>query len=181
MNQTHSSHDRLVNAVGSHLQGFLSGEIGLEVRPPEPQQEDMQRLRLGYLTSIVSVEEDVSTLIACSFERGLIEQIFRIYAEGVEVADDEQEAMIEETAAEVINVVVGNAMADIQTPGKAIGLSPPVVLSEAKSLTRHRDAQFSSFRLHTSAGLMSVHFLCPREAVAADLTLELPATTQSNR
>lgn len=184
MNQASQNHERLVQAVSQQMAAFLTQEIGLEVQPAEARQGDGQRLTLGYLTSIVSVEDDISTLIACSFARDLIEQVFSVYAEGVEVAEDEREAMIEETAAEVVNVVVGNAMAKIQTPGKAMGLSPPVVLTEAKSLTRHRDTQFSSLQLQTSSGPLAMHFLCPKDALASGLSLgpanpASPTPTQS--
>lgn len=156
-------HDRLMAAIHRRLADFLAQEIGIEARQSSLEDSSVQRLDLRPVTSILSVEGNIRMMVAFSFEQPLIEHILEVYSEGIEVADDEHEIMIESTAAEVINIVVGNATADVQVPGALLSISPPVVMGDAKSITRHRGTQFSAVDLMTGAGAVKVYFVFPRE------------------
>lgn len=65
---------------------------------------------------------------------------------------------------------MGNALADLSAQGRVIGLSPPIVISEAKSVMRHRGAKFATACLVTPHGGLNIHLIGPGELF--DDTLE---------
>ena len=47
--------------------------------------------------------------------------------------------------------------------GPTIALSPPIILTEAKSVMRHRGAKFASAELTAAAGTLAIHLIGPGE------------------
>ncbi|MBU4176636.1 MAG: chemotaxis protein CheX [Desulfurivibrionaceae bacterium] len=163
-------HSRLVQAIGKRTVGYLRSELGIPVQRATVHMQDVKRMQLQHLTSILSVEADIRMLIAFSFDRELTERVFTASTEGLEIADDEQEMMREETVAELINIIVGNAMGDLAAKGTVIPISPPIIISEAKNITRSKGATFYTLDIVTESGMLSIHFIGPKELF--DLNLD---------
>jgi len=156
-------HSRLVQAIGKRTVGYLRSELGIPVQGATVHMQDVKRMQLLHLTSILSVEADIRMLIAFSFDRELTERVFTASTEGLEIAADEQEMMREETVAELINIIVGNAMGDLAAKGTVIPISPPIIISEAKNITRSKGATFYTLDIVTESGMLSIHFIGPKE------------------
>lgn len=156
-------HSRLVQAIGDRTVGYLRNELKIPVQITTVHMRDVKRMQLLHLTSILSVEADIRMLIAFSFDRELTEGVFIASTEGLEIADDEQEMMREETVAELINIIVGNAMGDLASAGTIIPISPPIIISEAKNITRNKGATFYTLDIVTDSGMLSIHFIGPKE------------------
>lgn len=156
-------HSRLVQAIGDRTVSYLKNELTIPVRGTEVHMRDVKRMQLLHLTSILSVEADIRMLIAFSFDRELTERVFIASTEGLEITEDEAEMMREETVSELINIIVGNAMADLAATGTIIPISPPIIISEAKNITRNKGATFYSLDIVTDSGMLSIHFIGPRE------------------
>lgn len=156
-------HSRLVQSIGERTVAYLRDELDIPVRITTVHMRDVKRMQLQHLTSILSVEADIRMLIAFSFDLELTERVFAASTEGLEIADEEQEMMREETVAELINIIVGNAMADLAATGTVIPISPPIIINEAKNITRDKDATFYTLDIVTDSGMLSIHFIGPRE------------------
>jgi CheY-specific phosphatase CheX len=156
-------HSRLVQAIGDRTVGYLRDELAIPVRETTVRMRDVKRMQLLHLTSILSVEADIRMLIAFSLDRELTDRVFIASTEGLEIAEDEAEMMREETVAELINIIVGNAMADLASTGTIIPISPPIIISEAKNITRTKGATFYSLDIVTESGMLSIHFIGPKE------------------
>lgn len=163
-------HNLLVQAIGDRTIGYLREELGIPVLGTTTNMGEVKRMELRYLTSILAVEADIRMLIAFSLDQDLAERVFIVSTEGLEIDEDEQEMMREETITELINIIVGNAMADLAAKGTTIPISPPIVINEAKSITRHKGATFYTMDITTDIGKMSIHFIGPRELF--DLNLD---------
>lgn len=153
---------RVVHLIADRAASYLTEEIGLEVRRSEIYLENIKRLQLRHITSILSVEGGVRMLVAFSFDLGLAERVFEVSTEGLDIPESERELMLEDSVAEVINVAVGNAFTNLASGG-VISISPPIVISEAKGITRHKGADFYSADLTTECGMLSIHFVGPKE------------------
>jgi CheY-specific phosphatase CheX len=70
---------------------------------------------------------------------------------------------LEEAAMEILNTIVGNATADLAEKGAVISLSPPIIVSEARSVLRQRKARFYSVNLLTDSGELQIHCIGPKE------------------
>ncbi len=163
-------HSQLVRAIGKRTVEYLKSDLHIPTRDAALHMEDVKRMQLRYLTSILAVEADIRMLIAFSFDEKLAEQIYIVSTEGLEIDDDEEEMMREEVVTELINVIVGNALSDLAASGTTIPISPPYVINEAKSITRPREATFYTLDLSTDLGVLSIHFIGPRELF--DLNLD---------
>ena len=108
----------LIDVVEQRAREYLLDEIGLEVTRIERHLEDVTRLGLKYLTSLVAVGGNLQVYLAFSFDEPLIRKIFEVYTSDVEL-DDDEDHYIGETAGDMINVVVGNALAALGDKGPA--------------------------------------------------------------
>ncbi|MFZ5812921.1 MAG: chemotaxis protein CheX [Thermodesulfobacteriota bacterium] len=154
---------RLLQALHRRTVGFLRDELGIPVTGQSQHLDDVQRLNLKHLTSIMSATGDTKLYLAYSFDESLIAKAFEAYSQDLDIPEDERAAYVEETAGDIINIIVGNALADLDAQGRAIGLSPPIVITEAKSILRNRGARFASANLDTPHGGLNIHLIGPGE------------------
>jgi hypothetical protein len=76
--------------------------------------DDVQRLNLKHLTSIMSATGNSKLYLAYSFDEPLIAKAFEAYCQDLDIDEDERAAYVEETAGDIINYHVGNALADLE-------------------------------------------------------------------
>ncbi len=153
---------RLLDILSTRTSRFFLEELGIAAEEAEREIEDAQKLNLRSLTSIMGASGELRLYLAYSFDEPLINRAFEAYASDIEVAEDERDLFVEETAAEIINIIAGNALADYNLEGPVISLSPPIIISEAKHLMRHKSAKFSSARLVTEHGDLNIHLIGPK-------------------
>lgn len=154
---------QLMEAITDRTIGFLKEEVDLTVTGRSTKFEDLQRLKLRDLSSLISIGGEINIYIVFSFAEKLITQIFENYTDELDLAPEERIEYMEETAGEMINIIIGNAMVSLQSRGSAIHFSPPIILSEAKRIVRHKHAQFFTNDLDTVHGGMSISIVGPRE------------------
>lgn len=160
---------RLMQAIGKRTIEYMKEELAIPVSKAHQAGDDVVRMQLRELTSILALDAEIRLLVAFSFDHGLAEQILTTSAEGLEIADDERDEMRGEAVAEMINIVAGNAIAGHEVNGKTISITPPVVINEAKSITRHKGATFRTIEVTTGAGMMSIHFVGPKDFFTMNL------------
>ncbi len=151
-----------VKAVVEYAVAFFRRDLHIEVRDVTYNLENAKKLELRYLTSLLVLEGSFRLYLAFSFEKPLIEHAFKVYAEDIEVSEDEWNAYMEETAGDIINIVVGNATATLRG-GPVATLSPPVVISEARSIFRHKETQLCTVCLDTDFGKMDICCIASKE------------------
>lgn len=152
-----------LKALAARTEAFFREELALGLRDLAFQIDDVQKLDLRHITAIMSAAGQLKLYLAYSFDAALLDAAFTAYTEGLDIAEDERDDAIQETAGDIINIIVGNALADVAATGQVIALSPPIILTEAKSVMRHRAAKFASAELVADAGTLSIHLIGPGE------------------
>ncbi|MGE4296503.1 MAG: chemotaxis protein CheX [Desulfovibrionaceae bacterium] len=152
---------KIMQVLCERTASFLAEESGVTVTAADYDMNGMHRLELNHTTALLNVGGNINMYVGVSFEEALIEKIYEGYSSDLDIADDERAEYIEETAGDIINIVVGNATADFADSGVLINLSPPVVLSEAKSITRKKSMHFYQAALTTDHGRMLVFCVGP--------------------
>lgn len=172
MNQSaeESRVNQLIEAISARTIEYVQDEIGILISPMAPTPEKKVRMELRNFTAIIGVEAEIRLLVAFSFDLQLADLIFKLSTEGMDIDATEQDMMREETIAEMINIVVGNATGSLTNSGTIIPITPPIVISEAKSIARHRGASFHTLELAGDSGMMSIHFVGPKDLF--DLSLD---------
>ena len=161
---------RFIEILSNRTEAFFREELGIVVTGRTHQADDVHKLDLKPLTAIMSAIGSLKLYLAYSFDTALIEAAFATYTADLDIAPDERDDAIQETAGDIINIIVGNALADLAATGPTITLSPPLILTEAKSVMRHRGARFVSSGLATALGQCDIHCIGPGELF--DDTLE---------
>ncbi|EFL52277.1 conserved hypothetical protein [Solidesulfovibrio fructosivorans JJ]] len=152
-----------LGALTRRTEAFFNDELGIVFTGRGSQIDDVQKLDLKSVTAIMSATGALKLYLAYSFDAPLIDAAFAAYTADLDIAEDEREDAVQETAGDIINIIVGNALADLAANGPTIALSPPIILTEAKSVMRHRGAKFASAELRADAGHMSIHLIGPGE------------------
>ncbi|SLM28347.1 conserved hypothetical protein [Desulfamplus magnetovallimortis] len=155
------SMNELINIISERLEGFFKDELDIIVDDREKGIIPMHRLGLRYLTTVINISGSININVIFSYEKRLIEKIFEIYTEDVEILPEERLEYIEETAGDIINIIVGNSTADFES-SSSLTLSPPIMISEAKSIAKSKTSEFFVNHLHTSYGTMTIFCVGPK-------------------
>ena len=154
---------RFIKALVARTEAFFREELDIPITDRAFQSDDVHKLDLRRITAIMSATSSLKLYLAYSFDAPLIEAAFAAYAADLDIGPDEHDDAVQETAGDIINIIVGNALADLAATGPAITLSPPIILTEAKSVMRHRGARFVSAHLGTPQGQCGIHLIGPGE------------------
>jgi CheY-specific phosphatase CheX len=163
MNKQEPLTTTLIKSLLERCRGFLVEELGCPVKATSLRLDDLPRVQVKPMTSMVSLGGEVNMLIAFSFDEALLQRLMTLLTEDIEIEEGEESLYLEDAACEIINTVVGNSTADVQTAGAAIPLSPPLMISGGKSLTRHRDAKFYEADMETDIGNLKLLCIGPRD------------------
>ncbi len=154
--------NELINIITKRTVGYLDNEAGIKVTHQEVNLIDKNRLKLRQLTTLITIGGDINTNVVFSFDNILIDEIFNVYTEGINVPPEDRLECIEETAGDMINIVVGNSTSEFNGIEQAIKLSPPMVIQAATSIIPNKKSQFFMINLFTLHGGMSIFCIGPR-------------------
>jgi len=155
--------EKFMEAVVRRTVLFLADEASIIVGSENYDLTDVQKLELKELTSIITVEDDSKMTLAFTYDRELINEIFNKYSQGLEIEESEVDQYIEETAGDMINIILGNILAEFQQNGRAFALSTPVIVNGAKSIARYKNHEFFTAELVTESGTMAIFCITPGE------------------
>ena len=145
-----------VDFIVSGTAVFLKKEAKIKVDKKDYQSLNKQAFFLQQLTAWIHIDGDVNLDIAFSFEKVLIDEILRCYAEELDYTEDEYEEYVTETAADVANIVIGNATANFEQAGMSVSISVPQVTSEAKNPNPDNNTPYYSATLFTQFGQLRI-------------------------
>ena len=151
----------LIEIISTRAVSFLRDEMALDIEVDKSNRVPNQRLTLRYLTTVITIGGEINMNVIFSFDKTLIEKMFEIYTDELDVEPEERQEYIEETAGDMINIVVGNATADFRELS-TVTLTPPIMISEAKSIAKSKSAEFFVNQLHGIYGSMSIFCIGPK-------------------
>jgi len=154
---------QLIEDVTDKTISFLDKETSLKVIDKTFEANDQTHMDLKNISSLISIGGNLNAYIVFSFDRDLIFQIFKNYTKGLDLVPEEQATDIEETAGEMLNIIIGNTLTLFQKKGEAIHFSTPIIISEAKRIMRSRNAKFFQSDLDTDYGAMRIFLVGPKE------------------
>jgi hypothetical protein len=154
---------RVMASILDQTREILSAEAVIAVEGAENFDLNVKKLHLHNLTVIAGLGGPISLLIAFSFEESLVDALFTRIAADIEIPPGEEDLYRRETAAEIVNTILGLCTSDFQSIEESIALSPPVVVEDARCIHRPKNAVFASMRIRTERGILSVSFVGPRE------------------
>lgn len=166
---------RVMASILSQTRQVLQAEAILTVEGAETFECDVNKLELHDVTAIAGLGGPIGLLIAFSFEQRLLDVLFERVTADIDVPDDEADLYRRETAAEIINTILGLCTSDFQNIEQTIALTPPVIIEDARCIHRPKNAVFASMRIRTESGIVTVSFVGPRELFDDHLNYQLPS------
>jgi CheY-specific phosphatase CheX len=141
---------------------FLRDELGLEVDGIERRQRCEGPVVLRSMTAIVGVGSRAGLYIAYSYDNSLIRAMTKRYTAELSIAPEEEELYVQDTASEIVNIIVGNSTADLARRGELITLSPPVLVVGACTIQGPRQTTIAALTLRYPEGALDVAFVGPQ-------------------
>ena len=154
---------RVMASILAQTREVLAAEAVIAVDGAETFDCDVTKLQLHDMTVIAGLGGPISLLIAFSFEQSLLEALFLRVTADLGVPPDEEDLYRRETAAEIVNTILGLCTTDFQNIEESIALSPPVIIEDARCIHRPKNAVFANMRIRTERGIVSVSFVGPRD------------------
>ena len=152
----------VMKVVEQRTMAFLHKEMGLQPITIERTQQDEKSVVLRAITAIVAVGSRAGLYIAYSYDLSLIRAMTKIYTAELTIGPDEEELYIHETASDVVNVIVGNATADLAKRGELVMLSPPVLMVGAKTIQSRDGSTVAALTARFPQGALDVDFVGPK-------------------
>jgi CheY-specific phosphatase CheX len=153
---------RTMFSILHQTSAVLAGEGMARIDGFDVHELGQEFVKLHDITAVAGFGLPVGLLIAFSFDQTLLGDILDKATGTLPVPDDERELYLRETAAEVVNTVLGLCTADFDLKDTAVSLSPPVVMEGARDIQRRGDAVFASMEILTDKGAVSVNLFGPR-------------------
>lgn len=145
-------------------EAFLKSEGGIyniEVNYSVNQENKME---LKDITSMIFMEDKLRMTLAFSFDDAMLKHIFKKYSEGLEIEENEYQSCLEETAGDMVNIVLGRALGIFAKDKILFHLSPPIVINKAQSIARHKNTDYYSVNIITEYGELSILMITPGES-----------------
>ena len=148
---------------------FFLQEMDIRSVWPIGSVEDVDQLVLHDVTAIVGVRGINNIRIAVSFEQAVLDEIMSRYTADISVPANQTQLYRRETAAEIVNILVGHCTIDFQKPDMLISLTPPVIVERPRSIQRPAGAVFKRLALRTEFGPLDINFVGPGELLDEQL------------
>lgn len=152
----------VVEVVVKRTISFMRDELGLAPTGVTQRQVRAENLRLRDITAIIGVGSKTGLYVAHSYEDRLIRTMMRRYTADLAIAPDEEDLYVQETAADIVNVIVGNCTADLSRRGETVSLSPPVLMVGARTISGSPGATVAALTLEFADGLLDLAFVGPK-------------------
>lgn len=164
MNSENSLHiNDILGPIVGRTKRFIEEDVSIKIIEDSIDVIVPGMLELKHITALIHTSGALQLTIAISFDEPLIDLVtIRFCAE--ELSESERITLHQGVADEVINTILGNAAAEYPPhANKLIELTPPAIVSEAKSLARQKGTIIWANEIRTEAGCMSINYICKQE------------------
>jgi hypothetical protein len=165
-------HDELVsvmNIVEQRTVAFMLEHLTMKTGGTDHRLHHAEGFTLRAMTAVVSVGSETGFYIAFSYDEPLIEAVFRRYTAELSISPEQEAFYLKETAADIINVIIGNATADLASQGNLIKLSPPIVMVGGGKIYGRGDATVAALTLPFDEGALDLAFVGPKQLLGLHL------------
>jgi CheY-specific phosphatase CheX len=152
----------VMEVVEQRTISFLSEQFNLVADGISRRLCQEESIVLRSMTAIVGVGSQAGIYIAYTYDDSLIREITKRYTAELSIAQEEEEIYAQETASDVVNVIIGNSTADLARRGELIALSPPVLMMGARTIHGRRQTATAAITLRFAEGSLDVIFVGPK-------------------
>ncbi len=150
---------------------FLRDDLGISVLTDKISIVSPKKVELKKNTAMIGTGGSVQVLLTMGYDDELLDKVVEAFLEGEELDKEEEEEIKESVSCEVVNTVVGNALKN-PLDGTTLGITPPILIYEAKSLFKQKSAQIATAVIETEFGEMLLTAVGPKEVFSKELNFK---------
>jgi len=156
--------NQIMTAIVKWVAIIFKENIMLEVINTIFYFESLEIIDLKYPSVfLILTVSNKQLIILFTFDNSLIQHLHLALTEGIEYSEEELQNITEAVAADMLNIIIGNATADMPNNGNLIKITPPQLIKNKKQLLRKQQAQFFAAEVITSVGRLWVSSIEPIE------------------
>jgi CheY-specific phosphatase CheX len=150
---------------------FLRDDLGINVSSDTINIQSPKKIQLKKNTAMIGTGGSIQVLITMGYDDKLLDKVVEAFLEGEEAEADELDEIKESVSCEVVNTIVGNALKN-PLDGTTLGITPPILIYEAKSLFKQKSSQIATAIIKTEFGEMLLTAVGPKESFSKTLNFK---------
>lgn len=149
----------LMNKLTLKLVNFLNEQLNIKTKETYFILNNIEKVQLNPITTLIHVENQVKVIVLISYQQVLFNEIFIRYTDGLFIDKNEKKDAIIDSAGDIINIVVGNTLAEINNKPHTIIMSSPLFIKDKKQIACKSDALFYQAKLMTEFGQLDIYLI----------------------
>jgi CheY-specific phosphatase CheX len=144
---------------------MLKNETQLEIVQKELYINNIIRLELKDITSMINIDDKSRMNLIFTFDEELLKYISKNYTAGMDFAEEEYEEVLGETAGDIINIALGLSIGRYAKTRRIFNLSTPVVIHKATKVHKYKDTKVYAAEMFTVYGNMVLYVVIPGDKI----------------
>ncbi len=161
----------ILSPLVERAMSFLQEDLEIQVLSKKVDIISPKKVKLKKNTAMIGTGGSVQVLVTMGYDDELLSKVVEAFLEGEEVDEEELEEIQESVSCEVVNTIVGNALKN-PLDGTTLGITPPILISEAKSLFKQKSSQIAAATIITEFGEMLLTAVGPKEQFSETLNFK---------
>lgn len=150
----------LLDSVAGWAATFLSNHVGIAIGHTRYEMEHIAHIDMTMPTAFMTITASGhDSILAFCFDSSLVDHLISFNLG--EIPDDRiaRNLLANEIAAEMLNIVIGNATENLQSWDSGVRITPPSLLDAPKRLQCRNDSSFFTATIETEVGQLRIHGL----------------------
>ena len=148
---------KFVNSMLEYVGNYIEKDFGIKPNFMEIEKKNKKNIKPYDITSMLYIDDEPKVLVAISFERQIIDEIFKGYTQEIEVEVDRIEEYIQATAGDIINLAVGRVLDEFGNNERSYLITTPITIDSAKSISCIKELFIYVGTINTKFGLLSIY------------------------
>ena len=154
--------DYMLEPLLNRTISFLRDDLNIKVINENFDILSSKTIELNVNSAVIGTNGTIKNNIAISYDEKLLNKITELFFESESSDDEKIESVAQNVSAEVLNIIVGNALSN-PLDNSVLSITPPLLVKEKRILTEHENSEVAMAILKTEFGNMILYVFGPKE------------------
>lgn len=154
--KTHEDMEKFISSITKRTVCFLKEELEIEVISENYEFHEEEYINLTGLTSIISIGDYNKITVVFNYDDLLLNEIFIRYTKNIKIEESQTELYIDETALDLLNIIVGNVLSEFGKLDVIFNISTPLIINETEYAYNFKDTKAWITTIKTEFGQMNI-------------------------
>lgn len=159
--KTNEDIKKFLAAVVKRTVSILKEEVKIKVIKANYAFHEENQIKLTGLTSIISIEDCNKITVVFDYDDLLLKEIFIRYTKTIKIEENETQLYIDETASDLINIIIGNVLSQFGQLDVVFHISTPIIIRGTEYVAKFKDIKAYTTKIKTEFGQMRIFCIVP--------------------